>query len=430
MNAILNAAYNNYLTAYTPKSITRYDTHKKSELRSVYNSIVKMNKDAPWYLPTTDKNTQHYAVDIKENARALRNTIAEIGGLEDGLLNKKTAYSSDESIIQATYIGNDQSEEHLPAIEIEVHSLATSQENLGKFLPNSKIELPPDTYSFDVNINDLNYEFQFVIGENESNKEVQERLVRLINNANIGIRAEISEAEGMTALRMTSENTGLNLGKDVQFTISDDQTSKRTGTIEYFGLDYVSRQARNAEFSVNGESHQATTNRFTIGKLFEIQLNSISEPGNPLSIGLKTDMDSLADNVSRLLGSYNEFLKAASSYNDSHIKGKQLTGELKGLANYYKNSLEDIGISIDEDGTLNLDREQMQRTTLSSDNLEERFQSLKTFSDSLLRKSNQVALNPMNYVEKTVVAYKNPGHNFVSPYHSSAYSGMMFNYYC
>jgi hypothetical protein len=36
----------------------------------------------------------------------------------------------------------------------------------------------------------------------------------------------------------------------------------------------------------------------------------------------------------------------------------------------------------------------------------------------------------MDYVDKKIVAYKNPGHNFASPYITSAYSGMMFNSYC
>ena len=80
MGPVMNAVYNNYLTAYTPKPLTKYDTHKKSELRSVYNSIVKINKEAPWYLPTTSNESQAYAVDIKENARALHNTIAQHPG--------------------------------------------------------------------------------------------------------------------------------------------------------------------------------------------------------------------------------------------------------------------------------------------------------------------------------------------------------------
>ena len=71
MSSVLNVVCNNYFTTYTPKALTRYDTHKRSELRSVYNSIVKMNTDTPWYLPITNKATQRYAVDIKENAREL-----------------------------------------------------------------------------------------------------------------------------------------------------------------------------------------------------------------------------------------------------------------------------------------------------------------------------------------------------------------------
>ena len=43
-----NNVYNYYLTTYAPQpSCSRYDTHKKSELKNVYNSIVKLSKDSP-----------------------------------------------------------------------------------------------------------------------------------------------------------------------------------------------------------------------------------------------------------------------------------------------------------------------------------------------------------------------------------------------
>ena len=121
MNTILNTVYNNYMTTYAPKPLTRYDTHKKSELRSVYNSIVKYTKDAPWYLPTTSKETQHYAVSLKENARELRNTIAQLGGLEsEKLFSKKSAYSSDENVATATYIGSEEAAKDISDIELEL----------------------------------------------------------------------------------------------------------------------------------------------------------------------------------------------------------------------------------------------------------------------------------------------------------------------
>ncbi len=79
---------------------------------------------------------------------------------------------------------------------------------------------------------------------------------------------------------------------------------------------------------------------------------------------------------------------------------------------------------------MDVDAAQLSNAAADSEDLSETFGYVKDFSNMLLRKSNQVSLNPMNYVDKVVVAYKNPGHNFVSPYTSSAYTGMMFNSYC
>ena len=145
MSAILNTVHNNYLAAYAPSSITRYDTHKKSELRAVYNSIVKINKDSPWYLPVKRLDVQQFAIGLKEGARDLHNTIASLGGLEEAdLLSKKTAFSSDEDIASATYVGTYVPGEENPSITLEVQELAVSQENMGNFLPTGKVGLSPD----------------------------------------------------------------------------------------------------------------------------------------------------------------------------------------------------------------------------------------------------------------------------------------------
>lgn len=431
MSFALNAIYNNYLSAYTPKSVTQYDTHKKSELRSVYNSIVKINKDAPWYLPTTNKETQAYAVDLKENARDLHNTLAQLGGLsEEGLFNKKRAYSSDSDVISATYVGESGSDVEAPDIEVEVTSLASGQENLGYFLDNDKIGLAAGSYSFDVAINDMNYEFQFAIGESETNRDVQDRLVRLIRNSGIGLSAELAESDGKTALKLTSDASGLPAGKDSIFMVSDDHTSKTAGTVAYFGIDYTSHTASNASFLLNGEERTASSNHFTIGKVYEVELKGLSEEGKPAQIGLKTDTESFADNIIQLANGFNDFYRTAASYVDKQSKSKQLVSELKAIAQNYENSLEPLGLSMNEDGTLQVNREVLQQNVSDAEDLSSTFGALKTFSNSLLRESNQVSINPMKYVQKTVVAYKNPGHSFVSPYTTSAYSGMMFNGYC
>lgn len=430
MGGLLNVVYNNYLTSYASKQVTKYDTHKKSELRNVYNSIVKLNKDAPWYLPTTSKDTQHYAVDLKENARELHNSIAQIGGLEkDGLFRKKSAYSTDNDVVEVSYIGSD-STGVSPEFDLEVQQLATPQENLGYFLPDLPATLSPATYSFDIAVNDMNYEFQFNIGEGDTNRQITERLSRLINNAGIGITADVAESDSRYALRLTSDATGVPNGKANHFRVSDDHTSKTAGAVDYLGLNYISHPAGDAAFLLNGEARTASSNHFTIGKLFDVQLKAVSPEDKPVHVGLKTDTESITDNIVQLVGSYNEFIRNASSYLETQSRSRQLIREFSSIASRYGSSLENMGMHLQEDGILSVNDEVLRQTAAESGNDLSGFEVLKDFSSSILKKSDQVALNPMDYVDKKIVAYKNPGHNFASPYITSAYSGMMFNSYC
>ena len=198
----------------------------------------------------------------------------------------------------------------------------------------------------------------------------------------------------------------------------------------YFGLDYTSREASNASFSINGEERTSPSNHFAVEKQYEIKLHGITEEGSPVQIGLKTDLESLTDNVTHLVGGYNDFIKAASSYLETQSKSRQLIKEFRGIAGLYTTSLESMGVTLEPDDTLALDQDLLRETAMQSQDIMETFGSLKSLSGMLIRKSNEISLNPMNYVQKTVVAYKNPGHTFVSPYNTSAYSGMMFNSYC
>lgn len=431
MSAILNTIHNHYLTAYAPSSVTRYDTHKKSELRAVYNSIVKLNKESPWYLPIRNTDVQRYAIELKESARDLHNTIASLGGLDESeLLSKKTAFSSDPDVVGVSYIGHHTPGEETPAFTMEVQELASTQENMGTFLPAGKVDLPPDTYSFDVSINDMNYEFQFTLGENEINRDVQNRLARLINNSGIGIKAKVQDAGGRSALVLESETTGLSADKTEIFRISDDRTSKAKGAVDYLGIDYVSRPASNSRFTIDGETYFAASNSFTYGKKFDLQLKSTTPEGQPVTIGLKTNIESLTDNVEHLTEGYNRFLTGTSDYLESQPRSRHMVREMNQIVALYRESLNAMGVTSREDGTLKVDKNKLSDSVISSEDVSDTFHTLRDFSNSLLRKSTQISLNPMQYVEQTIVAYKNPGHNYVNPYVSSAYSGMLFNGYC
>ena len=137
----------------------------------------------------------------------------------------------------------------------------------------------------------------------------------------------------------------------------------------------------------------------------------------------------MAENMNTLIGGYNTFVKAVTEYSDTHPISSRLVNEMTAISRTYAEGLTDMGVNLNVDGTLELDEEHFKKSVRDG-SAAESASSIKDFAQSLVRKSNQIALDPMNYTEKTIVAYKNPGKSLVNPYTSSAYSGMLFNSYC
>lgn len=430
--AALNTVYNHFVTTYAPEGTnTRYDTHKKSELRGVYNSIVKQNKDDPLFLLDTSAKTQEYAVGLKENARSLKNVISSLS-LSDSnnMLDQKAVASSNEDAVVASYIGSAEGSATAPDLLIEVKQLAQGQQNKGKFLDPDKMDLEPGTYSFDIHSHDMDYEFQFNIGENDTNRLVQEKLSRLITRSNIGVKASVSTNEkGFTALELESDDTGVKNGSTTQFDVTDDKTSKLRGVVDYLGIGDVTQAPTNSLLTINGDEHSTFSNTFTIDKTYELTLKSVTPEGEGVQVGLKTDVESVAENISYLVEGYNSFINKVSAYLDSQPYSNRLVSEMNGISSLYGNQLEAIGMNVGEDGRISIDKNLLSQTA-SEDDAMERFSAIRSFTGSILNKMNQVSLNPMNYTQRTVVAYKNPGHTFSSPYVTSNYSGMMFSSYC
>ena len=83
---------------------------------------------------------------------------------------------------------------------------------------------------------------------------------------------------------------------------------------------------------------------------------------------------------------------------------------------------------VDRDGSISLDKNILS-SALSTERAESTFDTLREFKNAIGNKADDAAINPMNYVNKVVVAYKNPGHNFNTPYITSIYSGLMLDNY-
>ena len=433
-NAIMTNIYNYYMTTYSPrKSDARLDNHNKNELKNICSSIRKLNKEAPLYLYDRNEQTTSFALSLKENTRQLQRTILNsAGSQENDLFKNKVAFSSDDSVVSVKYVGdNEGSSTEEDSYEVEVMNLASSQMNIGYSLPNTEKTLKPGTYSFDVNSNNIAYEFQFTVNEEDTNIDVQNKLARLFNHANIGLNATVREdTADSSSLMIESSQTGEgNPPGTPRFRVYNTSNQTNVDVVECLGIDYIARDASNAHFMINGQEHSTASNQFTIDKSFELTLKGVSsDSGEPVTIGLKTNVDSLKDNIYNLISGYNTFLQATDQYRELTSSNK-LSFETKGVAKLYRNELDAIGINITENGSLSID-DGLLTQTAESEEAYDLLSPLKDFSSSLFKKGEDFSRDPLNYANQRIVAYKNPGKSFSSPYAASSYSGLLFNYYC
>ena len=104
---MINSVYDYYISTYGNRTISRHDSHKKSELRDIYNNIVKLNRASPLYKVDMSESSQKLAIDIKEAARALTDTLSDITDISDDTAPIGiTAVSDNPALVTVNYSGS------------------------------------------------------------------------------------------------------------------------------------------------------------------------------------------------------------------------------------------------------------------------------------------------------------------------------------
>lgn len=436
--ARINDAYAYYLSTYGNNRPSRYDSHKKSDLRKIYNQIVKTNKESPLYKLSNEDDAARYAIDIKENAKTIQNVVASLsdsyGGFADSF-RKKVAVSSNENSVEVKYVGDGTENNSIEAFNVEVKRLSSPQVNVGNYLKNDGLSFIPGAYSFDLNTNSSSYEFQFNVNPGETNLDIIKKLANLVNHSTLAINATIRKGnantggEGTSALALSSIQTGLGEGESYLFDISPGTSAEAIKAMDLLGIHKVTHEPENSLFLLNGEEYSSLSNTFTINNTFELTLKQPTSDGNPTEISFKTSTDAVADNIMSLVDAFNGILQIAeNSSADATGDTNKLLAEMSGLALVRKDTLAEIGLIVADNGSLSLDKDILSKA-ITPERSEETFATLSRFKSSIGAKADDVAINPMNYVNKKVVAYKNPGKTWAAPYFSSVYSGMMLDRY-
>ncbi len=224
-----------------------------SSLQPISTVQQSQNVTSFYYQPissiyTTGFNVQEYAQEVTRYQNALNEfqTAAENLGT---VFSSRTLAISGEGLTGTV-------EENTPigSYEINVTQLAQSQVNTGAWLNATENNFQTGTNTISINLNNTNYTFTVNVTEEMNNMNVLTNLAQQINEAGIGITAEVQVQGSQARLVLTGET-----GEENAFTVED-----ITGNIvEAAGLQNITQNAQNLIYEVNGVRHENATNEIT-----------------------------------------------------------------------------------------------------------------------------------------------------------------------
>lgn len=433
---IYNYLASYYKETYGVRGSSRSDAHKRQELRNVCKQIASINKKSPIYKIKLSSDTQCYAIDVKELARELKSSLTSVvGGNPESaaLFDKKQLYSTNPNALSVKYVGRDISEDSEDSLNIEVSQLARPQINTGAYLSSSARNLSSQTYSFQVDMEQLSYEFEFFVSPSASNLSIQTHMADIINRADIGITAAVLEdGEGHSAIELTSKAMGEARGGGSLFRIHGGNEKNNRHLIQILGIGDMRQAPANAEFKIDGQDSSSHSNHFTIDKKYEIELHPEAAEDGSITLAFHTDVNSIASEIKDFFSTYNNMVNFAKGNQIQPAGSRRLQQDISSIAKHFSNELEPLGLNVQEDGTIEVD-DDLLTAAIAEGHPDDNFSGMNSFAKALSVRTNHILLDPMHYVDKLLVCYPNPSTTFrgsYSPYHTSYYSGLLFNSYC
>lgn len=420
--------YNYLLQSYPVMQKLKYPALKRNELRKVYGRIINISRHSPVYKIDLSKESQEYAIGIKETAIALKTRIKDLSNDESKFNSRKISISNDKVV--TTELLNDDINKLPQTITLKVNSLASNQINKGMELYQISHGLGTGSYEFDAKVQNQTYALNYHQAEKTENIETMKNISDYLNNSVSGINAyvESDKHTDYCNIVIESEATG-NKGERI-FSLAD-KDSDQTGIVDFFDLNHMEQKSGNADFEINGNARQTATNTFTLENTLKITLHDTSD--TPVTISFVPNSSKILPQVKSVIDTYNELINLAATHSQvskEHYRATKLITEVKNIGKHYKEELESCGFKSDENGRLSID-EVLASQAAEDGGMENLFTRSNGIASSLIDKTDTIILNPMDYLDKKIVTY--PGNertSFANPYVTSIYTGMLFNYYC
>ncbi len=420
-------AYHNLAISYLPKQVAKSHVQKKNDRMKAYETFLKLGKNTGFYKITMTKENQDYTFGVKETATRLKTRVEEMSDAGHPAYQQKYVSVSDGRLLEAKLVGKDVSK--LPdKISITVQSLAAPQVNVGHDIFEPTRSLERGNYDFTANVMDNSYELTFRQKDRTSNANTIKRMANYLQEALPELSITVEEAKkDYSHIRIQSDITGEYTGRIFSF---EDVDRQGDGVVELFGLNRMMNASENAHFMLNGAEKQTHSNTFQIENTLQVTLRRVSD--QPVTLRILNASEKLLNQTDQVLGSYNKLLSLAADRDagtDNSFSARKLANELKRIGELHQEELEENGITVSDDGRLIRD-EKLSDEAAKNGTLQNFFTQKNGFIATLLEKAEEIAINPVEYLDKTIVTYPDNKKPVVNPYMTSLYSGLFFSSYC
>lgn len=426
--------YNHLLQGHILMRQTRFDAHKKAELRDIYQNIMRLTSEQPLYKLTFNDDAQAFTLGLKTQTLSLSSMLKELH-VDDGtsVFYNKALESDQPNVVTVSASDSSDTTKYSDPLCVQVFSIATSQKNEGSFVPASASDLPKGQYNFTAGVDDNLYSFQFNVSEGSTHLELLNKLSDFINKSSIGLKTNVNYNSdlGLVRLELTSTLPGtISSEESTSFTLSDTKRPQNVskGIIDYFDLNHVSVAPLNTRFTLNNIEHSTRGTRYALDN--DVTLSFLQVCQSPVTISVKSSSTPVKQKLSAFLDCYNSTLNFIRSKSTSYSRSKRLVSELNNITKQYSDRLSKQGILVEADGSLTLNDE-IVTSAIADNSLESFFTSTNGFASTLLKKLSDITINPMEYLNKTIVTYPNTSiRKPYNPYITSIYSGLLYNNYC
>ncbi len=413
--------YNYLNTALTPKR--RNTTHKSSELKDVYNSMVRYNKNSPLYLiPITNAN-QEYMINIKEAALTLKDVTDSFASETSELYSKKLLHSDNDEAISGT-LGKGYSGQLPDSLSISLNQLASEQINTGNYIRSNGRSFTPGTYSFSISTLQGISRFSVTVDSDDTNRDVQSKLMQYINNRSLDVTASVITEGDNSTLMLSSTDTGVPATDDgLYFSVTEND---KKNFIDILGIDIVTKEPANSVFYINDELHTANSNHISINQTIELDFHNTA--ATPVTISFVPDSDIAMQQIDMFVDAYNSLIELSDIEEQTNVGSRNLFKDISGIVNNHRDELESAGLIINNDNSIKKD-DTLLIESIKNGSLSTLFKDMSSLHSDIESATNRMALDPMAYINKLLVTYPNTNNKFNAAYNQSLYSGLMFNNY-